>query len=394
MKRAALVLLVVPLMTLWLSACEGEPPSAPEQPTEATALFGKTIPVDQQTPCYAAGMDALDAAEVYGDAAKSLAKCDQGAKGPCDAEQQHHADAWVALMAAYDAAEGACGGGPPPTGDSDGDGVTDQSDLCPTGLTGWTSTVLTDNDGDGCKDDSEDADDDNDTIPDIIDDCPLVFGTAAYNGCPATSCTSNLDCGPGYECLNSLCVLDTSGQQCIPGDQESRTCNGTGTQTRTCDSGSSWGSWSVCTTPSYNVLDYLLVSEVLQNPETATGDGEFIEIHNSASFAVNLSGVSITGSGVHIALTGSIPAGAYCVYADVETTYLGTCAVYPTLEINDFGGVRVSLVANSTEGHRFIYEDTGYPASPGISVGLPILDSRAYPCEQAATPGAANSECI
>ena len=57
--------------------------------------------------------------------------------------------------------------------DTDGDGVLDSSDDCLDGITGWTSSALTDHDGDGCKDDTiEDDDDDNDTVDDNDDDCP------------------------------------------------------------------------------------------------------------------------------------------------------------------------------------------------------------------------------
>ena len=114
MKRAALVLLVVPLIALWLVACDGESPSAPEVTPETTALFGmKTIPIDEQTECYKAGMAALEAAEAYGETAKKLAKCDQNAKGPCDVEQETHVTAWLALNDLYESALAICGGEPP-----------------------------------------------------------------------------------------------------------------------------------------------------------------------------------------------------------------------------------------------------------------------------------------
>ena len=54
--------------------------------------------------------------------------------------------------------------------DSDGDGIDDEFDTCPNGETGWTSTPLTDYDSDGCRDATED-DDDNDIVLDVVDDC-------------------------------------------------------------------------------------------------------------------------------------------------------------------------------------------------------------------------------
>jgi len=56
--------------------------------------------------------------------------------------------------------------------DSDEDGVSDSTDRCMRGATGWVSTNETDMDGDGCRDADEDDDDDNDGILDEEDDCP------------------------------------------------------------------------------------------------------------------------------------------------------------------------------------------------------------------------------
>ncbi|MEC8151649.1 MAG: hypothetical protein VX068_03290, partial [Candidatus Thermoplasmatota archaeon] len=59
--------------------------------------------------------------------------------------------------------------------DQDGDGVQDANDRCPTGIgadDGWQSTMATDGDQDGCRDNDEDEDDDNDGIVDTYDLCP------------------------------------------------------------------------------------------------------------------------------------------------------------------------------------------------------------------------------
>ena len=55
--------------------------------------------------------------------------------------------------------------------DSDGDGVTDSLDDCPTGDTGWSSGSSSDYDSDGCHDFTEDDDDDNDGVEDDLDHC-------------------------------------------------------------------------------------------------------------------------------------------------------------------------------------------------------------------------------
>ncbi len=44
--------------------------------------------------------------------------------------------------------------------------MSDSQDSCPNGESGWTSNATTDNDGDGCKDLTEDTDDDNDNLLD------------------------------------------------------------------------------------------------------------------------------------------------------------------------------------------------------------------------------------
>jgi len=56
--------------------------------------------------------------------------------------------------------------------DDDNDGVMDSSDDCVRGEVGWQSSLLTDHDGDGCRDRDEDQDDDNDGVLDIVDSCP------------------------------------------------------------------------------------------------------------------------------------------------------------------------------------------------------------------------------
>ena len=56
--------------------------------------------------------------------------------------------------------------------DVDGDGVLDVNDDCPTGDVGWAANALSDHDSDGCRDITEDLDDDEDGIFDEYDVCP------------------------------------------------------------------------------------------------------------------------------------------------------------------------------------------------------------------------------
>ena len=63
--------------------------------------------------------------------------------------------------------------------DTDGDGIQNDVDRCPDGMgaeEGWTSTVDTDYDRDGCEDLTEDIDDDGDFLPDFDDDCLSELG--------------------------------------------------------------------------------------------------------------------------------------------------------------------------------------------------------------------------
>ena len=55
--------------------------------------------------------------------------------------------------------------------DDDNDAVLDVDDQCTQGYLDWTSTALTDHDGDGCSDATEDTDDDNDGVTDSSDLC-------------------------------------------------------------------------------------------------------------------------------------------------------------------------------------------------------------------------------
>ena len=57
--------------------------------------------------------------------------------------------------------------------DDDNDTVPDSADACPLGAINWVSNSRSDNDRDGCRDSSEDQDDDNDGVNDRLDLFPL-----------------------------------------------------------------------------------------------------------------------------------------------------------------------------------------------------------------------------
>ncbi len=75
--------------------------------------------------------------------------------------------------------------------DDDGDGILDSTDSCPSGITDWTSTSVTDYDQDGCLDNTEDDDDDNDGVPDDADLCQKsneIFNSSSLNDHDTDGC--------------------------------------------------------------------------------------------------------------------------------------------------------------------------------------------------------------
>ena len=90
---------------------------------------------------------------------------------------------------------------PPPPADTDGDGITDDVDKCPTvkGVAKYQGCPVPDTDKDGINDEEDKCptvpglarykgcpipDSDKDGINDEEDKCPTVFGVARYQGCP------------------------------------------------------------------------------------------------------------------------------------------------------------------------------------------------------------------
>lgn len=71
--------------------------------------------------------------------------------------------------------------------DDDNDGIEDLVDNCPRGLLNWVSNTMNDQDGDGCLDGVEDMDDDNDGFNNGGDACPKTPGASQFAnvaGCP------------------------------------------------------------------------------------------------------------------------------------------------------------------------------------------------------------------
>jgi outer membrane protein OmpA-like peptidoglycan-associated protein len=118
---------------------------------------------------------------------------------------------------------------PPPPPDTDGDGIIDANDKCPTvkGLAKYDGCPIPDTDGDGINDEEDKCptvkglaryqgcpipDTDKDGINDEEDKCPTVFGVARYQGCPIPDTD-----GDGVNDEEDKCIT-------IPGPKENFGC--------------------------------------------------------------------------------------------------------------------------------------------------------------------------
>ncbi len=118
-------------------------------------------------------------------------------------EQANHPAAYLHNVTICSVANPNCEGN---TVDTDGDGVADGDDNCPT----VSNPSQTDTDGDG-QGDACDTDDDGDGIPDGEDQCPLQPGTAENHGCPPNGGDQD---GDGIPDTADLCDRDSTGNAC------------------------------------------------------------------------------------------------------------------------------------------------------------------------------------
>ncbi|MCS5531966.1 MAG: hypothetical protein NZ780_04060 [Candidatus Poseidoniales archaeon] len=118
--------------------------------------------------------------------------------------------------------------------DDDQDGILDQDDLCQFGETGWQSSAMTDYDGDGCRDETEDIDDDNDGVEDALDECPTGAMNpdrvdVDFDGCDDVLEDTDIDgdlvpnhedlCPDGAQYWNSFSI-DHDGDGCRDMDED------------------------------------------------------------------------------------------------------------------------------------------------------------------------------
>jgi hypothetical protein len=107
--------------------------------------------------------------------------------------------------------------------DDDDDGRLDSVDSCSPGLIGWLSNSTTDIDGDGCKDDVEDSDDDNDSILDIYDAFPLDSSESIDTDSDGIGDNADTDDdGDGWlDLQEEICETDSLLSQSVPLDTDS-----------------------------------------------------------------------------------------------------------------------------------------------------------------------------
>ena len=115
-----------------------------------------------------------NASSVYSGLAKPMIDFKRENRSPRFVLRDKAAAAHEALFGFYKS----FGGGTKVSTDSDGDGVVDENDKCPSEKEDADGFE----DGDGCPD----KDNDNDGIPDGKDKCPNEAGEENSNGCPVS----------------------------------------------------------------------------------------------------------------------------------------------------------------------------------------------------------------
>ena len=117
---------------------------------------------------------------------------------------------------------------PPPPADTDGDGITDDKDKCPTvkGMAKYDGCPIPDSDNDGINDEEDKCptvsglaryqgcpipDTDKDGINDEEDKCPTVAGVARYQGCPVPDTDGDGVNDEEDKCPNLAGVIENKG---------------------------------------------------------------------------------------------------------------------------------------------------------------------------------------
>ena len=113
--------------------------------------------------------------------------------------------------------------------DDDNDGVPDENDDCNPGKINWESNAMTDHDGDGCYDDSEDFDDDEDGVFDDYDACPrgpVGWVSTAENDVEGDGCSDEDTDGDGHVDQADNCPnIENVNQKDLDGDGIGNACD-------------------------------------------------------------------------------------------------------------------------------------------------------------------------
>ncbi len=154
----------------------------------------------------------------------------------------------------------------------------------------------------------------------------------------------------------------------------------------------------------------VVISEVMKNPDVlADADGEWIELYNAGSAAIDLAGCSIARDEQAVTLDRSlaIPAGSYATFANGEAPGFTPDVLYSGLTLPNTGSFTLRLTCGSQLLDAVSFDAALLPNAAGRSLSLSgsSLDPRDNDvaeswCEGAVpyagdlgTPGSANPDC-
>ena len=225
------------------------------------------------------------------------------------------------------------------TTDTDGDGIYDTNDDCPNGETNWTSSYITDHDGDGCKDNSsEDMDDDNDGLVDAYDSCMvgnlgwISSNTTDYDSDGCQDSSEDLDddndgvldaddsCMTGDLGWISSNTTDADGDGCRDATEDTDGGTGGGNSSTGCGNDASYTSLYAYSYSSYYYVNDTFTGVMSVNcglvNMTMTLDYSILDASNSTVDSGNMSWIASTSNYTNeIWNTTLTQAGTYGFYA-------------------------------------------------------------------------------
>jgi hypothetical protein len=154
----------------------------------------------------------------------------------------------------------------------------------------------------------------------------------------------------------------------------------------------------------------IVISEVMKNPDVlADADGEWIELYNAGSAAIDLAGCALERDDQTVTLANSfaMPAGSYATFANGAAPGFIPDVLYSALTLPNTGSFTLRLACGSQLLDTVSFDAALLPNAAGRSLSLSgsALDPRANDiaenwCEGAVsyagdlgTPGSANPDC-